>query len=155
MKLHDLRAPKGARKDRRRIGRGAGSGRGTTAGKGQKGQQARSGPNTPAWFEGGQFPLAKRLPYRRGFNNPSRVEYQPVNLDKLAEFPAGTTVGPRELIQAGLLDDDELVKVLAHGELPHALNVRAHKFSKTAREKIEAAGGSVEEIPHGYAERTA
>lgn len=153
MKLHELRAPKGARKERRRVGRGAGSGRGTTAGKGQKGQQARSGPMPPPWFEGGQFPLVKRLPYRRGFVNPSRVEYQPVNLGKLADFPAGSTVGPRELIEAGLAHDHELVKVLAYGELSHALHVRAHKFSKSAREKIEALGGTIEEIPHGYAQR--
>ena len=155
MKLHELSSPKGARKARRRIGRGIGSGRGTTAGKGTKGQKARAGGGVPLYFEGGQLPLVKRLPYRRGFVNRNRVEYQPINLDDLVRFAAESVVGPDELVAAGLLDDTELVKVLAHGELAHALTVRAHRFSKTARERIEAAGGKVEEIPHGHARRTA
>jgi large subunit ribosomal protein L15 len=155
MKLHELRSPKGARKPRRRVGRGLGSGRGTTAGKGTKGQKARSGGGVPPYFEGGQLPLVKRLPYRRGFVNPNRVGYQPVNLDGLARFEADSVVGPDELVAAGLLDDRELVKVLGDGELPHALTVRAHRFSKAARERIEAAGGKVEEIPHGNARRSA
>jgi large subunit ribosomal protein L15 len=153
MKLHELRSPKGARKPRRRLGRGLGSGRGTTAGKGSKGQKARSGGGVPPYFEGGQLPLVKRLPYRRGFVNPNRVEYQPVNLDDLASFEHGSMVGPDELVAAGLLDDRELVKILADGELSHALTVRAHRFSKAARERIEAAGGNIEEIPHGHAQR--
>jgi large subunit ribosomal protein L15 len=153
MKLHELKAPAGARKPKRRLGRGLGSGRGTTAGKGTKGQKARTGGGVPPYFEGGQLPLVKRLPYRRGFTNPNRVEYRPVNLDDLARFEAGSTVGPNELIGAGLADDRELVKILANGELTHALIVRAHRFSKTARERIEAAGGKVEEIPHGNARR--
>ena len=153
MKLHELSSPKGARKPRRRIGRGLGSGRGTTAGKGQKGQKARAGGGVPPYFEGGQLPLVKRLPYRRGFTNPNRVEYKAVNVSALVRFEPGSVVGPDELVAAGLLDDRELVKVLADGELPHALTVRAHRFSKTAREKIEAAGGAVEEIRHGTAQR--
>jgi large subunit ribosomal protein L15 len=149
MKLHELRSPKGARKPRRRLGRGLGSGRGTTAGKGTKGQKARTGGGVPPYFEGGQLPLVKRLPYRRGFVNPNRVEYQAVNLDDLARFESGSVVGPDELVSAGLVDDKELVKILATGELPHALTVRAHRFSRTARERIEAAGGQVEELTHG------
>ena len=153
MKLHELSSPKGARKPRRRVGRGLGSGRGTTAGKGTKGQKARSGGGVPPYFEGGQLPLVKRLPYRRGFVNPNRVEYQPVNLDDLARFERGSVVGPDELVGAGLLDDRELVKILGDGALPHPLTVRAHRFSKTARERIEAAGGAIEEISHGHARR--
>ena len=153
MKLHELRSPKGARKPRRRVGRGPGSGRGTTAGKGQKGQKARAGGGVPPWFEGGQFPLVRRLPYKRGFVNPNRVEYHAINLKQLASFERGSTVGPDELVAAGLLDDRELVKVLATGQLAHPLTVRAHRFSKTAREAIEAAGGTVEEIAHGTAQR--
>ena len=153
MKLHELSSPKGARKPRRRIGRGLGSGRGTTAGKGQKGQKARAGGGVPPYFEGGQLPLVKRLPYRRGFTNPNRVEYRPINLGALVRFEKGSVVGPDQMVAARLLDDRDLVKVLADGELPHALTVRAHRFSKTAREKIEAVGGTVEEIPHGTAQR--
>lgn len=153
MKLHELRSPRGSRKPRRRLGRGPGSGRGTTAGKGTKGQKARAGGGVPPYFEGGQFPLVKRLPYRRGFVNPNRVEYRGINLAALASFEAGSVVGPDQLVAAGLLDDKELVKVLATGELRHALTVRAHRFSKTARAAIEQAGGSIEEIPHGTAQR--
>lgn len=153
MKLHELSSPKGARKPRRRLGRGQGSGRGTTAGKGTKGQKARAGGGVPPYFEGGQLPLVKRLPYRRGFNNPNRVEFRPINLSALEQFETGSVVGPHELVAAGLLDDKELVKVLGYGELSRALTVRAHGFSKSARERIEAAGGTVEEIPHGNARR--
>lgn len=155
MKLHELRAPRGARKPRRRVGRGFGSGRGTTAGKGTKGQKARSGGAKAPYFEGGQMPLSKRLPHRRGFQNPNRIEFQPVNLDDLARFEPGSVVGPDELVAAGLVDDTELIKILADGELSHPLTVRAHKFSKTARARIEAAGGKVEEIPYGNARRSA
>ena len=153
MKLHELSSPRGARKPRRRIGRGHGSGRGTTAGKGTKGQKARAGGGVPPYFEGGQLPLVKRLPYKRGFTNPNRVEYRAINISVLARFEEGSTVGPDQLVAARLLDDRELLKILGDGELPHALTVRAHRFSKTARERIEAAGGSVEEIPHGTAQR--
>src|ERR671917_86851 len=103
MKLHELSSPKGARKPRRRIGRGLGSGRGTTAGKGQKGQKARAGGGVPPYFEGGQLPLVKRLPYRRGFTNPNRVEYRPINLSALARLDSGAAVGPDDLVAAGLL----------------------------------------------------
>ena len=153
MKLHELKSPEGARQPKRRLGRGHGSGRGTTAGKGTKGQKARAGGGVPPYFEGGQLPLVKRLPYRRGFTNRNRIEYRPVNLSDLEQFEADSTVGPAELIQAGLASGRDLVKILASGELTHALVVRAHRFSKSARERIEAAGGRVEEIQHGNARR--
>jgi large subunit ribosomal protein L15 len=107
----------------------------------------------PPYFEGGQLPLVKRLPYRRGFTNPNRLEYRAVNLRALEAFGAGSSVGPAELIGAGLMDERELVKILGTGELTVALTVRAHRFSKSARKHIEAAGGTVEEIPHGNARR--
>jgi large subunit ribosomal protein L15 len=149
MKLHELAPPPGSHKRRRRIGRGLGSGRGTTAGKGTKGQNARSGGGVPPYFEGGQLPLVRKLPYRRGFTNRSRVEYQAVNLEDLAKFEVGSTVDVAALVAAGLLKSDhERVKILAGGELAHALTVTAHRFSATAREKIEAAGGSCNALEH-------
>src|ERR671914_2071911 len=98
MKLHDLKPAAGSHRKRRRIGRGLGSGRGTTAGKGQKGQKARAGGGVPPYFEGGQLPLVKRLPYRRGFTNPNRVEYRPVNVSALGRFEQGSVVGPDQLV---------------------------------------------------------
>ncbi len=145
MKLHELRPPKGSKKDRKRIGRGPGSGQGTTAGKGTKGQKARAGGGVPPYFEGGQFPLVKRLPYRRGFTNLFRVEYRPVNLTDLSEL--GEVIGPEELLAAGLIDSEkQLYKILATGDLTVAMTVRAHKFSKAAQAKIEAAGGTAEQL---------
>lgn len=146
MRLDELAPPKGAKKQRRRVGRGLGSGRGTTAGKGTKGQKARTGGSIPPYFEGGQLPLARRLPYRRGFTNPFRREYQAVNLADLGHFPAQAVVDVQALVDAGLVQPRELVKILGNGELTHALTVRAHRFSKTARAKIEAAGGQVDEL---------
>ena len=143
MKLHDLAPPAGAHRKRRRIGRGLGSGRGTTAGKGTKGQKARAGGGVSPKFEGGQLPLVKKLPYRRGFRNINRVEYQPINLQDLESFAAGSTVDIAALVAAGLLKSDrERVKVLGTGDLDRALTVTAHRFSASAREKIEAAGGA-------------
>ncbi len=143
MKQHELRPPAGARRERRRVGRGHGSGRGKTAGRGTKGQKARSGGGVPPYFEGGQLPLVKRLPYRRGFTNPFRVEYQPVNLRDLARFTG--EVGPAELLAAGLIDSErERYKILGDGEISVPLTVRAYRFSASARKKIEAAGGKVE-----------
>jgi large subunit ribosomal protein L15 len=153
MRLHDLKPPAGSTKRRVRIGRGHGSGKVKTGGKGYKGQNARTGGGVPPYFEGGQLPLVKRLPYKRGFVNPNRVEYRPINLSALARFEQGSVVGPDELVAARLLDDRELVKILGDGELPHALTVRAHRFSKSARERIKAVGGQTEEIPHGNARR--
>jgi len=149
MKLHELAPPPGSHKRRRRIGRGLGSGRGTTAGKGTKGQNARSGGGVAPYFEGGQLPLVRKLPYRRGFTNRSRVEYRAVNLTDLASFEVGSTVDVAALVAAGVLKSDrERVKILAGGELTHALTVTAHRFSATAREKIEAAGGSCNALEH-------
>jgi large subunit ribosomal protein L15 len=147
MRLYELRPPKGARKKRFRVGRGPGSGAGTTAGRGTKGQKARSGGNIPPYFEGGQLPLVRRLPRRRGFTNPFRVEYTAVNLKVLNRFPAGSVVDPTALLAARILKDvKERVKVLGDGELDRPLTVRAHKFSQSARQKIEAAGGTAEEL---------
>jgi large subunit ribosomal protein L15 len=150
MKLHDLAPPPGAHRKRRRIGRGLGSGRGTTAGKGTKGQNARAGGGVHPHFEGGQLPLVKKLPYRRGFNNINRVEYQAVNLADLVEkFAAGSEVTLEAMIGAGLLKNErERVKILGTGDLDRALTVTAHRFSASAREKIEAAGGACHALEH-------
>src|SRR5689334_8854660 len=133
MKLHELKPPKGARTERRRLGRGLGSGRGKTAGKGTKGQKARSGGGVPLYFEGGQLPLVRRLPYRRGFNNPFRVEYEVVNLDQLESLADAKEVSPELLRERGVIRrDTKPVKVLARGTLTKALTVRANAFSKAA-----------------------
>lgn len=143
MKLHDLKAPDGARKKRKRVGRGIASGQGKTAGRGTKGQNARSGGGVPAYFEGGQLPLSQRLPHRPGFTNIWRVPFVPVNVEALqAAFKKGDKVTPETLVQAGLLKSTrQPVKILGRGELKTALTVRAHAFSASAREKIEKAGG--------------
>jgi large subunit ribosomal protein L15 len=147
MRLHELRAPKGSTRERIRLGRGHGSGKVKTSGKGTKGQNARAGGGVPPYFEGGQLPLIRKLPYRRGFRNPFRVPFREVNVRDLAQFPEGSTVGPDEFEITGVLRGKTgPVKVLGLGELPVKLTVRAHKFSAGAREKIEAAGGSVETI---------
>jgi large subunit ribosomal protein L15 len=147
MKLHELRPPKGAVREKRRVGRGHGSGQGTTAGKGTKGQKARSGGGVPPYFEGGQLPLVRRLPYRRGFKNPFRTAYAIVNVAQLGRFPAGTLITADALVQAGLLHRGEgPIKILGDGELTVALHVRTDRVTRQAREKIEAAGGSVEEL---------
>ncbi|HWL38053.1 MAG TPA: 50S ribosomal protein L15 [Frankiaceae bacterium] len=144
MKVHHLRPAPGAHTPKTRVGRGEGS-KGKTAGRGTKGTKARY--QVPAAFEGGQMPLHMRLPKLKGFKNRFRTEYQVVNLDRLGSaFPAGTSVGVDELVKAGLVRKGELVKVLGDGDLSVALNVTAHKFSGSAREKITAAGGSVTEL---------
>ena len=150
MLAHELRAPKGARRVRKRIGRGNASGRGTYSGRGLKGQKSRSGRKPKLGFEGGQTRLIKRLPRRRGFTNIFRVEYSPVNLRDLERFDPGTEVTPELLKESGVLRTlRRPVKVLATGDLSKALTVKAHRFSKTARQKIEAAGGSVQEMSDG------
>jgi large subunit ribosomal protein L15 len=147
MKLNDLQPAKGAHKDRTRVGRGISGGGGKTAGRGTKGQNSRSGGGPPPYFEGGQLPLVRRLPHLRGFNNIWRVEYTPINLDRLNLFPAGSEVSLELLVAAGMIKSvRELVKVLGAGELDRPLTVKAHKFSAAAREKILAAGGAVEEL---------
>ena len=147
MRLDDLRPAEGSIRERTRIGRGHGSGKVKTAGKGYKGQKARTGGGVPPYFEGGQLPLIRKLPYRRGFRNPFRKEYREVNVRDLAGFPEGATVGPEEFEVMGILRGSKGdVKVLGEGDLGIKLTVRAHKFTKGAREKIASAGGTVEEI---------
>ncbi|MGM9989003.1 MAG: 50S ribosomal protein L15 [Bacillaceae bacterium] len=146
MKLHELKAAEGSRKVRNRVGRGIGSGNGKTAGKGHKGQNARSGGGVRLGFEGGQTPLFRRLP-KRGFTNINRKEFAIVNLDKLAGFEAGTIVTPELLLETGVISKlNAGVKILGNGKLDVALTVKANKFSSTAKEAIEAAGGSTEVI---------
>jgi large subunit ribosomal protein L15 len=141
MKLHHLRPAKGAKKERTRVGRGRAGARGKTAGRGTKGTGARG--SIRAGFEGGQMPLIRRVPKLKGFRNPNRVEYAPVNVEILAKYFDGD-VTPEALYAHGLAHKGAKVKVLARGELDKKLTVRAHAFSKAAREKIEAAGGTAE-----------
>lgn len=146
MDLSNLKPPKGATRNRKRVGRGPGSGQGKTAGRGSKGAQSRSGFKRKRGFEGGQMPLHRRLP-KRGFKNPFRVEYAVVNLDDLAaHFAAGAVVTPEALCEAGLVTASRPVKVLARGSLAAALTVKAHKFSAKAAEAIAASGGTAETV---------
>lgn len=144
MKLHELSPAKGSTKAKKRVGRGPGSGLGKTAGRGHKGQKSRSGYSQRIGFEGGQMPLIRRVP-KRGFTNIFRKEYAVVNVSDLTRFEGGE-VNPELLLENGLVRRGMRVKVLGDGELATALTVKAHKFSKSAREKIEAAGGSCEEL---------
>ena len=146
MQLNDLRPAEGAKKARKRIGRGNASGHGTTAGRGTKGQLSRSGGGKGAGFEGGQQPLAMRLPKLPGFTNRNRVEYAPVNVSRLEEkFADGDTVDTASLSAAGIIKREyELVKVLGNGEITKKLTVKVDKVSASAKAKIEAAGGKVE-----------
>ncbi len=147
MKLHDLQPAEGAHKNRKRVGRGISAGGGKTAGRGTKGQNSRSGGGVRPYFEGGQLPLVRRLPHLRGFTNIWRVEYTPVNLARLSVFDAGSEITPEALAEAGIIKSvRNPVKILANGDLDRPLTVRAHKFSASAREKILAAGGTVEEL---------
>ena len=145
MKQNELRSPAGAKHKKKRIGRGDGSGHGTYSGRGCKGQKARSGGGVRLGFEGGQLPLIKRLPQKRGFTNVFKTEYNIVHVGKLAIFPPGTEVTPKELLQAGLIKfPDQPTKILGDGDIQHPLLVRANKFSSSAEKKIVAAGGKVE-----------
>ena len=144
MKLHDLKPAEGATTAPKRLGRGVGSGLGKTSGKGHKGAKARSGGGKRPGFEGGQMPLTMRLP-KRGFTNKWRVEFATVNVDRLNIFEDGAVVSPVELIQAGILKNvQDGVKILGNGEITKKLTVQANKFTASAKEKIEAAGGKVE-----------
>lgn len=146
MKLHDLAPPPGAKKKRKRIGRGPGSGHGKTATKGHKGLLARSGGGKRPGFEGGQMPLIRRLP-KHGFTNPFRIEYAIVNLKALASLESVDPITPQALVDAGLIKRTRRpVKVLGMGELGRPVVVQAHKFSQSAAAKIEAAGGRAEVI---------
>ncbi len=143
--LNDLKPNPGSTHNRKRVGRGPGSGMGKTSTRGEKGQKSRSGWASKPGFEGGQMPLFRRLP-RRGFNNIFRVEYAVVNLQQLELFKAGSTVAPEELVARGFIGKNETgsVKVLGKGKLSKALTVKAHRFSASAKEAIEKAGGTVE-----------
>ena len=146
MKLHEMSYTEGARRERKRIGRGHGSGHGKTSGKGQKGQNARSGGGVRLGFEGGQTPLARRLP-KRGFTNFNRKEYAIVNVASLNGFEDGTEVTPELLIECGLVKKElDGIKILGEGELEKKLSVKANKFSKSAIATIEQAGGKAEVI---------
>ena len=150
MKLHDLAPNEGAKKNKKRVGRGIAAGQGKTAGRGQKGQKARSGSGGKLYRQGGNLPFFRRLPFMRGkgFTNINRVEYNEVNLDQLAEaFKADAEVTPETLNDARLLRDQRNpIVILGRGEVNAALKVRVHRVSKGAQDKIEAAGGSVELI---------
>ncbi len=142
MKLSELKATPGSRKDRKRIGRGTGSGTGKTSGRGQKGQKSRSGGNPHPWFEGGQMPLYRRLP-KRGFTNIFKKEYEIVNLARLAGLETKNPITPEVMREKGIIRRVDSVKILGNGELPEAVTVHAQKFSRSAVDKIEKAGGKV------------
>jgi large subunit ribosomal protein L15 len=149
MKLHELSPVLGARKSRKRVGRGCGSGHGTYSGRGCKGNKCRAGWGVRPGFEGGQLPLIKRLPEKRGFVNIFKQDYSEVNLKSLNTFEAGSDVTAESLLKAGLINSARKpVKVLATGEIDRPLTVRANKFSATAKAKIEAAGGTAEEVAY-------
>ncbi len=147
MKLHELERNRAARHERRRVGRGMGSGLGKTSGRGEKGQKARSGVSIKATFEGGQLPLYRRLP-KRGFSNSDfKIKYATINVSDLNRFADGTVVTPELLKEVGLLKNQlDGVKVLGDGELEKKLTVKAHKFSESAVEKIEKSGSKIEVI---------
>jgi len=145
MTLENLKPPEGARKKRKRVGRGIGSGHGKTACRGHKGQNARAGRGTKAGFEGGQMPLQRRLP-KRGFRNIFRKRYAVIHVQDLNRFPKDGVVEPDLLAQSGLIKKGEAVKLLSDGELQHPLVIRVHRASKEAQRKVEAASGRVEVI---------
>jgi large subunit ribosomal protein L15 len=150
MKLHDLQPPSGAHKPARRVGRGHGSGRGKTAGRGTKGQKSRAGSSIPAWFEGGQTPLHVRTPKLHGFKNRFRVEYAGLNLGRLGDVAAGTLVTPDVLRHDGLLRRSKTrvlpVKILGGGDAPKGVTIHAHAFTRSALEKLQAAGSTAQRI---------
>lgn len=148
MKQNELKPPVGSKRNRKRIGRGDGSGHGSYSGRGVKGQKARSGGGVRPGFEGGQLPIVKRLPRKRGFTNIFKTEYSIVNLGKLGGFAPGSKVGSQELLEAGLVKSIKRpIKILSDGEINQPLVVKADKISAAAQRKIVAAGGSIEEIP--------
>ncbi len=146
---NSLAPPLGSKRKRKRVGRGNGSGHGTYSGRGCKGQKSRSGGKTRPGFEGGQLPLIKRLPQKRGFVNPFRIEYTAVNLAKLNIFESGSEVTPEKLAAARIVRSLRYpIKILGEGDITHPLSIKANKFSAAAKAKIEAAGGKAEEIEH-------
>ncbi|NLD74192.1 MAG: 50S ribosomal protein L15 [Chloroflexi bacterium] len=145
MKTQDLRQPEGAKRSRKRVGRGIAAGQGKSAGYGTKGQKSRTGRGGRKYFEGGQLPLVRRLPFKRGFHSFTRVEYAVVNVEDLVCFEAGTTVDTELLIRSGLVRNADLpIKLLGRGEIDRALTVRVDAVSGSARDKVVAAGGQVE-----------
>ena len=147
MRQHELAPAPGSRKNRKRVGRGNGSGHGTYSGRGSGGQKSRSGYSIKPGFEGGQLPLIKRLPRKRGFTNIFRIEYSVINIGKLSMFEAGSEVTPEKLLAAGVVKSlRQPIKILADGSLNRALVVKVNKFSAAAKAKIEAAGGKAEEV---------
>ncbi len=147
MRQDELSQPPGAKKRRKRVGRGDGSGHGTYSGRGCKGQKSRAGFKMRPGFEGGQLPLIKRLPRKRGFVNIFRTEYSTVNISKLNTFESGSEVTPEKLVAAGIVKSlRHPIKILAEGDINHSLVVKANKFSAAAKAKIEAAGGKAEEV---------
>ena len=154
MRLNELSPAPGAKKNRKRVGRGDASGHGTYSGRGRDGQKSRAGYRVKRGFEGGQLPLIKRLPQKRGFVNIFRKEYSVVNIARLNMFESGSEVTPEKMVAAGLVKSlRQPVKVLADGDLTYPLSIKAHKFSAAAKAKIEAAGGSAEEVEHASADR--
>ncbi len=150
MKQHEISPAAGSRKDRKRVGRGDASGHGTYSGRGCKGQKSRSGYRMRPGFEGGQLPIIKRLPRKRGFTSLFRKEYSIVKLGALNIFEANSEVTPETLLDAGIVKSLKLpVKILADGDMKHPLTVRADKFSAAAKTKLEAAGGKAVEVSHG------
>lgn len=147
MNLHELKARPGAKKARTRVGRGIAAGKGKTAGRGTKGEGARAGSGGKLYRQGGNLPFYRRLPFKRGFTNIRRLEWSEVNLDQLALFPAGTEVTPEVLAQARLIDPGTPVVLLGRGQMKAALKVKVHRISRSARAKLEKAGGSVEILP--------
>lgn len=150
MRLHDLKPTPGSRRKRRRAGRGISAGRGKTAGRGHKGQGARAGGGKGPYFEGGQLPLVRRMPFKRGFTNIFRIEYEEVNVGLLNEHEGiedGAAVTPASLAQLGIIRKaSDPVVILGDGELGKQLQISAHRFTKSARSKISAAGGSITEL---------
>ena len=147
MMEHQVAPPKGARKNRKRVGRGDAAGQGTTAGRGNKGQKSRSGGGPPVWFEGGQLPLIKGLPMKRGFHNRFKTYYSLIKIETLESFDEGERITPELLLEKGYLRNlNQPVKIVGDGEISKALTVVAAKFTQSAKQKIEAAKGTAEEI---------
>lgn len=146
MKLHNLKAPAANKKNRKRVGRGQGSGMGEQSGRGHNGQKSRSGSKVKAWFEGGQMPLQRRIP-KFGFKNPFRTEYQALNVQKLSDYieagKLGENVSIQDIFDAGLADVKQRVKLLGNGEIDKKVDIEVHACSESAKKKIEDAGGSV------------
>ena len=154
MRQNNIAPPSGSKKAKKRVGRGNASGHGTYAGRGLKGQKSRSGNKMRPGFEGGQLPLIKRLPRKRGFVNIFRQEYSVVNVEELNVFEAGSEVTPEKLRAAGLVKTlKHPVKILANGQMGHAVTVKANRFSAAAKAKIEAAGGKAEEVDYAVETR--